>query len=398
MKTLNLSNRSDRIKYAQRVTIIGSIADTILGILKVIIGWLFHSHALVIDGIHSFTDVFSDIFVVVITKISHSGPDDNHPYGHEKFETIGSTALGSILIATGGALIYETITSLLSGETPPIPGWPTLIVAALSLIVKEGLYHYTYRAGEKLQSNLIKANAWHSRTDAFSSLVVLIGLTFASFGLTYVDSIAALVVALIITKIGWKFVKESIVELAETSAEPAVEEKIKDVILAVEGVQSCHALRTRKMGPKVIVDVNVEVSTYLTASEGHEISAWVIKRLKETISEVEDVTVHMDVEDDQDHDNEELYAHSFDDLLPLRSHILKELESVWEGFPVLKDANHVRLHYIKRKVIPELILPLENTKSQDYQNIKELESQLDKKADHLPWYGKVSILFGDVGF
>jgi hypothetical protein len=231
-----------------------------------------------------------------------------------------------------------------------------------------------------------------------SSLVVLIGLLFSGFGYTVVDSVAATIVSLIITKIGWRFVKESLIELAETSVEDKITKKIHQKIMSVEGVQSCHALRARRMGPNVIVDVNVEVSTYLTASEGHEISAWVIKTLKDEVNEVSDVTVHMDVEDDQDHHADEPHAHSFDDLLPLRKEVLKELEKAWGFCPILKDAKHIRLHYIKRKIIPELILSFENSKKESYQDIRNLEAQLDLKAHHLPWFGKTSILLGEVGF
>lgn len=391
-------NREEKKRYAQKVTILGSIADTLLGILKVVVGQLFHSQALIIDGIHSFTDVFSDVFVVIITRISHEAPDEKHPYGHEKFETIGSAALGSVLLATGGALIYETLRSLWLGETVPQPGTPTYWAAGISLLVKEGLYHYTYRAGKKLDSKLIMANAWHSRTDAFSSVVVLIGLVFSGFGYTIVDSIAAVFVALIIAKIGWRFVKESLVELAESSVEDGLEEKIREIILSVEGVQSSHALRTRRMGPKVIVDVNVEVDSHLTASEGHEISAWVIKELKDQVKEVEDVTVHMDVEDDMDHHDDNPYAHSFDDLLPLRKEVLSKLGEVWDFCPLMHDARHIRLHYIKRKIIPEIILPREYMKELAYSDVKHLENELNEKASKYTWYGQTTILFGELGY
>ena len=384
--------------YAQKVTILGSIADAILGFLKIFIGSIFHSHALIVDGIHSFTDVLSDIFVVFITRVSHEGPDHKHPYGHEKFETIGSAALGSLLIATGGALIYETIRELIGGEVQPTPGWPTYFAAGLSLVVKEGLYHYTHRAGVKLNSKLIMANAWHSRSDAFSSLVVLIGLLFSGFGYTWVDSLAALVVSFIIAKIGWRFVKESLVELAETSVEKELEGQIQACILEVEGVDSSHALRTRRMGHKVLVDVNIEVNSHLTASEGHEITSWVIKNLKDNVKEVEDVTVHLDVEDDRAENESDPYAHTYEEVLPLRKEVLKELGNVWDFCPLLNDARHIRLHYIKRKIIPEIILPYHLASEPAYKDIKAFQRSLDQKAENISWYGKTTLLFGELGY
>jgi len=371
--------------YAQKVTILGSIGDAILGVLKVVIGIIFHSHALVVDGIHSFTDVFSDIFVVMITRVSHSGPDQNHPYGHEKFETIGSAALGSLLIATGGALIYETLMNLADPGTGELPGWPTLGAAAISLIVKEGLYHYTYNAGKRLDSKLIMANAWHSRSDALSSLVVLIGLIFSILGYLWVDKLAALIVALFILNIGWRFVKESLIELAETSVEPELRDNMRDTILAVAGVKSCHALRARRMGSKVIVDVNVEVGFGLTASEGHEISSWVVKNLKEKVGPVSDVTVHMDVEDDRIEVGEREFSHehNFDDLLPLRPIVEEELRKAW-GKETFRSIQSLRLHYFKNHIFPEVI-------AREF----EVETpELDRLAAHLPWYGKTTILSG----
>ncbi len=383
-------NTNEKKKYSQKVTIIGSIADAILGFLKVLIGLVFHSNALIIDGIHSFTDVFSDIFVVIITRLSHSEPDKNHPYGHEKFETIGSALLGSILLATSGALIYETVVNLFSNNTQDkIPGWPTLVAATVSLIVKEGLFHYTYRAGEKLQSNLIKANAWHSRTDAFSSLVVFIGLIFSMMGYTWVDKLAALIVALFISHIGWGFVKESLVELAETSVDEKIKSQIKNIILAVHGVRSCHALRARNHGSKIIVDVNIEVDRFLTASEAHEISSWVVKKLKERMKPSMDVTVHMDVEDDRLNEENRQYSHEHDytNLLPLRPDVIKDLKNAW-GEEVFNKIKSLRLHYHREKIFPEIISP----------DLTVESSELDLLATSLGWYGKSIILKGSLIF
>lgn len=386
--------------YAKKVTILGGIGDFILGVLKIIIGIIFHSHALVVDGIHSFTDVVSDVFVVIIAKKSHEGPDKEHPYGHERFETLGSVVLGSLLIATAGALVYDSTLNLLKGEKGQIPGWPTIVMAFISLLGKEFLFQYTYRAGERLNSSLIKANAWHSRTDAFSSLVVFIGLIFTLFGHVWVDALAAIIVSFIIAKVGWTFVKESIVELADTSASEEENKKIKEAILEVEGVKSCHALRTRKMGSNTLVDVNIEVDLYLTASEAHEIASWTVKVLKDRFSDIKDVTVHTDVEDDRLDGEDNPFEHSFNDLLPLRKEITTQLKEAWSHETIFEEAVAFRLHYINRKVQAEIHLPIEKMRERNLSDPMALglwQKELHQKAEHLPWFSRVIILFREVG-
>ncbi len=390
MNTKNL-NRAEKQKKAIRVTLIGSLVDTLLGISKIAIGYLFNSHALIVDGIHSFSDLFTDGIVLYLGKLSHEAPDKNHPYGHEKFETIGSAALGSLLIATGGALIYNTAQNLISGKNLQEAGTPTLIVAIISIISKEVIFQYSYKVGDELKSKLLMANAWHSRTDAISSVVVLIGLILGLFGYHYFDEVAALIVSLMIAKVGWSFVKESLVELADTSVNRELILRIKNQILETDGVQSCHALRTRRMAHKILVDVNIEVSSKLTASEGHEICAWVSKSLKENFEDIEDVTVHLDIEDDRVYQSDEdinPYIHEYDSLLPLRSEVLEVLNTKFKGALDLTQINDIRLYYIKRKIDVEIVL-----KEAPNQVNKELQKKLQEKCSDIPWMGQIKFLF-----
>lgn len=384
-------DRAEKQRKAIKVTLIGSVVDTLLGFAKIIIGYLFNSHALIVDGVHSFSDLFTDGIVLYLGKVSTEAPDKNHPYGHEKFETIGSAALGSLLIATGGALIYNTAHNLILGVNIQEAGWPTLIVAVISIIGKEIIFQYSYKVGEELRSKLLMANAWHSRTDAFSSVVVLIGLIVGLFGYHFFDEIAALIVSLMIAKVGWDFVKESLVELADTSVNRELMFKIRDEILQTDGVQGSHALRTRRMGHKILVDVNIEVSAKLSASEGHEICAWVSKRLKDRFEDIEDVTVHLDIEDDRTyHPEEELnpYIHEYDKLLPLRSEVLGVLSQNFKGLFNMDDAREVRLHYIQRKINIEIILNKGPDEASD-----QLRQKLKESCADVPWLGEINFLY-----
>jgi len=170
------ANQKDTVT-AQKVTLVGMFLDLILGALKIFIGSISTSHALIADGIHSLSDAATDVLVLVITRLSQHAPDSNHPYGHARFETMGTLLLGSSLIAIGLLLAYNYTVLIFTEKTILVPGWPALVVASLSIISKEWIFRYTKKAGEALRSNLLIANAWHSRTDAFSSIIVLIGVT-----------------------------------------------------------------------------------------------------------------------------------------------------------------------------------------------------------------------------
>ncbi|MCP4911754.1 MAG: cation transporter [Oligoflexia bacterium] len=368
----------ERNSEAKKVTIIGSIFDFLLGVGKILAGFFYNSHALIIDGIHSFTDVFTDIFVVAISHYSNQEPDEEHPYGHEKFETLGTVAMGAILLATAGALLYETIERLFAVKEAVIPGKPALAMAFLSILVKEFLYHYTRRVGEKINSSLLIANAWHSRTDAISSIVVLGGIILSYFGYSYFDDIAAIIVAIFIGKIGWDFLTDSLGELAESSIDSDKVDEIEKSILKIDGVKGCHNLRTRKMGHKTLIDVNIEVDEFITVSEGHEISSWVAKFLTDNYQDVTDVTVHTDVEDDMD-DN---YQHTFTGLLPLRSGVISMLETCWKDLPVFEDAPFIKLHYIGRRINVDLLYRCQP-------QVKE--EILNEKVKQVEWLGEVKI-------
>lgn len=340
-------------QLAIRVTLVGSALDLFLGILKIIFGYVFFSHALIVDGVHSLSDILTDGFVLLVTKFAHDKPDENHPYGHARFETFGTIIIGFILILLAIFLIKENIDRYIVGAEVQIPKWPTLIAAFISIVSKEWIYRYTLSVGNKINSKLILANAWHSRTDAISSILVFVSLVLSMSGLDEVDVLAAILIAGFIGKVGWDFIWSSIKELVDTSVEQNKLAQIKEAILAVDGVKGFHNLRSRKMGDRALVDVNIEVDNYLTVSEGHEISSWVSKNLIEKYDYLFDVTVHTDVEDDRIDGEEFLCDSEF--LLPLRSEVVSEMKRVLseQDFSNLLE---IRLHYISRKINLELIV------------------------------------------
>ncbi|WP_286222544.1 cation diffusion facilitator family transporter [Marinobacter apostichopi] len=337
-------NLAGEKKAASRVTIIGMILDVVLGLIKVIAGTLFHSQALLVDGIHSFTDVASDLVVLGVMRVSRKEPDQDHPYGHQRIETFGTLVLGSILIAVGAALAWENTLRLIEGKADIVPGWPVLLAAAISVASKEWIYHYTRRVGLAIRSDLILANAWHSRSDALSSVVVVLSTIGAMAGFLWLDVLAAVVIAGIIIHIGWKFSWDSVKELVDTGLSPADTEMLKDIARQTDGVRNVHELRSRRMGHDILLDIHLLVRPDISVSEGHQIGMQVVSGMRHALDNIRDINFHIDAENDEDH-------LPTSERLPHRDEIRSVLvDHVGE----LPSNTRLRLHYLKNKVHLEL--------------------------------------------
>ena len=384
------ASQIERLKVTTRVTLVGSVLDITLGFLKIIFGFSSHSHALLVDGVHSLSDVVTDIFVIIVSRVSHSIPDEKHPYGHGRFETIGTVTIGALLIAVAGALAYDNTLRLIQGETQLIPTWPALVIAALSIGSKEWIYHYTVRAGKKYNSNLLIANAWHSRTDAFSSIVVFIGVACAMAGYPTLDAVAAIIVALIIGKVGFSFLWKSLMELADTSLDKDLRKEIKEKIYSIEGVKGMHNLRSRSSGQHAILDVNVEVDPNMTVSEGHAIASWVSKVLIESFTEIIDVTVHIDVENDMVSD----YSSNQMNLLPLRGEITSQLNDSWNNKEIVSKILDINLHYLADKINVDVVLPVYLLDDPDYSH-ENVQKVFREDCSKLPWLKDITACYRD---
>jgi len=340
----NQDNLAVEKSAASRVTVIGMVLDAVLGIIKVIAGALFHSQALLVDGIHSFTDVASDLVVLAVVRIARKAPDQDHPYGHQRIETFGTLVLGSILIAVGAALAWENTLRLIEGKADIMPGWPVLLAAAVSVAAKEWIYRYTRRVGLAIRSDLILANAWHSRTDALSSVVVLMSTTGALAGMLWLDVLAAIIISGIIVRIGWKFSWDSVKELVDTGLSPEDTETLKNIARHTDGVRNIHELRSRRMGHDILLDVHLVVRPDISVSEGHQIGMRVVTGMRDALDNIRDINFHIDAEND-----EELRPTS--ERLPHRDEIHRTLvRHVGE----LPSNTRLRLHYLKNKVHLEL--------------------------------------------
>ncbi|MFB1009917.1 MAG: cation diffusion facilitator family transporter, partial [Thiopseudomonas sp.] len=293
---------AERQRAMRNTSIVGAAVNLVLTIGKVFFGIVGQSHALIADGIHSLADLSTDLMVWVASRYSTQPADEQHPYGHARIETLFTVALGLVLIATAGGIAWDAAERLLNPDTLMHPSSLVLLVALVSIVANEGLYQYTMIAARRYRSGLLKANAWHHRSDAISSVVVLLGVAGSLMGIGYLDAFAAMVVAFMIARIGWDQGWNSIRELIDTGLDPEQLQSIKRLINNIDGVEGVHMLRTRRMGGSSIVDVHIQVEAFLSVSEGHRISEHVRHILLESNKDIVDVAIHIDPEDDEQSD------------------------------------------------------------------------------------------------
>ncbi|HEY5720248.1 MAG TPA: cation diffusion facilitator family transporter [Gammaproteobacteria bacterium] len=374
-------NNAGRYGDARRVTLVGAAVNVVLSVVKVVLGVVGHSAALVADGIHSLSDLASDVVVLYAARLGSEHADEDHPYGHGRIETVATVAVGALLGAVAFGIGYDAVQRLYDLDALVVPGVITLAAAVVSVLSKEWLYHYTMRAARRLRSNLLRANAWHHRSDSISSVVVIIGIAGALAGLPYLDAVAAVIVAVMIAKAGWDLAAQSISELIDTGLEPERLAKIREKILEVEGVGALHMLRTRRMGADALVDVHILVDPTISVSEGHQLSERVRGHLIRNLDEVSDVTVHIDPEDD------EVVSPSMH--LPLREVVLGRLRDCWADIPAAADPEAVTLHYLDGKIDVELLLPLQRVATLD--EARALGEQLAQRAAQLEEVRKLDV-------
>ena len=374
-----------RYRETMKVTLIGAVIDLLLGVFKILFGFLSQSQALIADGIHSLSDLATDGIVLYAAKHAHTEADEEHPYGHGRFETVATVALGIALLAVAVGVSIDATLRLFNPEKLLIPGMGALVVAAISIVSKEAIYHYTMHVARKYNSNMLRANAWHSRSDAISSVVVLIGVAGSMAGLWYLDAIAAIGVGLMIAKIGWDLAWHSIRELVDTGLDTERVEAIRKTILDVDGVVSLHVLRTRRMAGEALVDVHIQVAPHISVSEGHYVSETVRARVIKEIEEVADVMVHIDPENDE--------VTPPNTGLPLRRKMMAQLEQQWQGLAAAQRIEEVTLHYLKGQIQVELKLPLAILEEETQSNRDAIQAQFNEVAEKLEEVSAITVCY-----
>ena len=309
----------DYYSEIRRLTLIGGVLDLFLGFVKVLVGYIGNSQALIADGIHSLSDLITDILVLVATKQSAQAADEGHPYGHDRIQTLVSLALAGSLGIIAIVIAWDAVIRIVSPESLLQPGFWPLAVAAISVVSKEGYFQYVVRHPSTATSRMLYANAWHSRSDALSSLAVIVGVGGVLAGFAWADAFAAIVVAGLLLVVAYRIGREGAEELIDSAASPVLNANMRKTILSIEGVRDSHELRTRRMADKVLADVHIRVDPLISVSEGHRIGDEVMDTLKTRFPEVGDVVVHIDPEDDIVGD---VYS-----KLPMRSVIVAEINT-----------------------------------------------------------------------
>lgn len=286
-------NSKEKQEAAKKSTLVSVAVNLVLTVGQIFSGFVSGSQGLIADGIHSLTDLVADFVVLFANHHSGKDADDDHHYGHQRYETAASLFLGVSLLAVGMAMLLSAGHKIID----PVPAGQiqmlALYVALGSLVVKELLFRYMLNIAKQVRSSMLVANAWHARSDAASSLVVSVGIVGALLGYPILDSVGALIVGLMVGKTGWKFSWEALHDLMDRAVSAEENQKIVEVILATEGVKGCHDLRTRKMGDMILADVHIEVDANATVKMGHDIAFEAAKRVTRTLP-VLNVMTHID--------------------------------------------------------------------------------------------------------
>lgn len=274
------------VKEGRHVTWVGFWCNAALGVAKILAGVFAASSALVADGIHSFSDFVSDVIVLAMVGIARKKPDRRHEYGHGKYETLATILLSLVLFVVAVGILYEGIGKVIGffhGQEIPRPGVWALIICVASIVIKEWLYHYTRRVGKRINSEVVVANAWHHRSDSFSSIATLAGVAGTMFlgrvgGIC--DPAAAIIVSIFIIIVAVKMAIPALHELLEISLPEEDLQRISEAIVTTPGVKAFHHLRTRRSGADVIVDMHIKVDPEISVEKAHDIASEVENKIR----------------------------------------------------------------------------------------------------------------------
>lgn len=294
---------ADRAAAASRSTWVSVAVNLLLTTVQIVAGLLTKSQGLVADGVHSLSDLIADFVVLLANHHSQKDADEDHPYGHHRYETAASLVLGLLLLGVGAGMLWSSITKLEQPETIAQVHLAALWVALGALTAKELLFRYMLAVAKRVKSSMLVANAWHARSDAASSLVVGIGIIGNLAGYPILDPIAAAIVGFMVSKMGWEFGWDALHDLMDRAVDEEEVEAIRRTLAETPGIRGVHDIRTRKMGDMVVADAHIEVEATLTVEAGHEIAVEARRRVMQR-HRVLNLMTHVDPwrRPDGDHD------------------------------------------------------------------------------------------------
>lgn len=286
-------------KVANKVSIVTIIGNMVLSVFKLLAGIIAHSNAMISDAIHSASDVFSTIVVIIGVRLSAKESDKEHPYGHERLECVAAIVLAMILFITGLGIGMEALKNIFSGNYADlqVPGMLALVAALISIIAKEGMYWYTRYYAKMIDSSALMADAWHHRSDAFSSIGALVGIGGARLGFPIMDSLASLVIFVFIVKAAYDIFKDAMDKMVDHSCDEETEQQIYNCVMENENVLGIDLLQTRIFGNKIYVDVEILVDGSYTLRAAHDIAEEVHDKIEKNFSKVKHIMVHVNPEE-----------------------------------------------------------------------------------------------------
>ena len=287
--------KSNFQKIATKVSIVTIIWNFVLSVVKLLVGIIAHSNAMISDAVHSASDVFSTIVVIIGIKLASKEPDKEHPYGHERLECVTAVILAMILFVTGLGIGGTAITNIFASDYDQLttPGVLALIAALVSILVKEGMFWYTRYYAKKIDSDALMADAWHHRSDAFSSIGALIGIAGARLGFPIMDSIASLVIFIFIAKAAFDIFKDAMDKMVDHSCDEETEQLIYNCVLENENVIETDLLKTRIFGNKIYVDIEIQADASHTLLEAHHIAETIHNDIEKNFPKVKHIMVHV---------------------------------------------------------------------------------------------------------
>ncbi len=336
----------ERLTTIRRATLVGLLINLSLVIAQIVVGLASNAFSLVADAMHTLADLLADGLVLFANKQGGAPADRDHPYGHGRIETAASLALGALLAAVGLGFLASSVDRIQHlGELPELHR-AALFMALFTLAAKEGLFRFLLRIARRVRSSMVEANAWHARSDAASSLVVALGIGGSLAGYPALEPLAAVLVGIMILRMGARLGYRALRELIDTGLDAEEIEEMRATLLETPGVMGVHDLRTRRMGPRVLVDAHVQVDPRITVSEGHRVAESARARLLGNRGDVQDVLVHVDVEDD--------LIPPRGGRLPRRGELLAMVaEVLGDGAP---EPQRVQLHYLDGGVEVEVFM------------------------------------------
>ena len=286
---------TDFQKVANKVSFITIVGNVVLSVVKLLAGIIAHSNAMISDAVHSASDVFSTFVVIIGIKLASKKPDKEHPYGHERLECVAAIILAMVLFITGLGIGSQALKNILHGNYSDLqmPGMLALIAAILSIVSKEGMYWYTRYYAKKIDSSALMADAWHHRSDAFSSVGALIGIGGARLGFPVMDSIASLVIFVFIVKAAFDIFKDAMDKMVDHSCDEETEKQIHDCVMKNENVMGIDLFQTRIFGNKIYVDVEIRAAASYTLQEAHNIAEAVHGDIEQNFPKVKHIMVHV---------------------------------------------------------------------------------------------------------